>query len=91
MAEPSAWSGAEKVAFRFFFLYFLLQVVPLDWKFYRDLGQHWAGLSLGDLFRLTHYTPRFFAGPDTFANWGVIAATTPQLAKVSGPSKKRGV
>jgi hypothetical protein len=73
-SELSAWSGAEKAAFRFFFLYFFLQVVPLNWKFYRDLGQHWAGLSLGDLFRLTHYTPRFFAGPDTFANWGVVAA-----------------
>ncbi|MGI4821385.1 MAG: hypothetical protein ACRYFV_09260 [Janthinobacterium lividum] len=72
---PAAWSGFERVVFRFVFLYFLLQVVPLDWKFYRDLGQQWAGLSLGDLFRLTHYTPRFFAGPDTFANWGVVAAS----------------
>jgi hypothetical protein len=72
--ELSAWSGIEKAAFRFFFLYFLLQVVPLDWKFYRDLVAHWSGLSLGDLFRLTHYTPRFFAGPDTFANWAVVAA-----------------
>jgi hypothetical protein len=73
-SESSAWSGAEKAVFRFAFLYYFLQVVPLDWKFYRDLGQHWAGLSLGDLFRLTHYTPRFFDGPDTFANWGVVAA-----------------
>jgi hypothetical protein len=72
---PTAWSGFERVVFRFVFLYFFLQVVPLDWKFYRDLGQQWAGLSLGDLFRLTHYTPRFFAGPDTFANWGVVAAS----------------
>ncbi|WP_233635784.1 DoxX family protein [Hymenobacter setariae] len=72
--ELNTWSGAEKVVFRFAFLYYFLQVVPLDWKFYRDLVQHWAGLSLGDLFRLTHYTPRFFAGPDTFANWGVVVA-----------------
>lgn len=72
-AKLSVWSSFEKAVFRFVFLYYFLQVVPLDWKFYRDLVQHWAGLSLGDLFRLTHYTPRFFDGPDTFANWGVVA------------------
>lgn len=72
-AARAPWSGFEQAVFRFAFGYFFLQVVPLDWKFYRDLAQHWAGLSLGDLFRLTHYTPRFFDGPDTFANWGVVA------------------
>ncbi|MFD1873085.1 DoxX family protein [Hymenobacter bucti] len=72
--ESNAWTGAEKAVFRFAFLYFFLQVVPLDWKFYRDIVAHWAGVSLGDLFRLTHYTPRFFDGPDTFANWTVVAA-----------------
>lgn len=72
--EAGAWSGFEKAVFRFFFGYFFLQVVPLDWKYYRDLASHWAGFSVGDLFRLAHYTPRFFAGPDTFANWAVVAA-----------------
>src|SRR4051794_40841521 len=33
------WSGWSKWLFRIFFIYFFIQVVPLDWKFYRDLVQ----------------------------------------------------
>lgn len=82
--EASAWTGFEKTVFRFFFGYFLLQIVPLDWKYYRSLASHWAGFSVGDLFRLAHYTPRFFAGPDTFANWAVVAAIAAGAAVVWG-------
>ncbi|MDF7814094.1 DoxX family protein [Hymenobacter sp. YC55] len=77
VAAPAAeapWSGLEKTVFRFAFLYFALQVVPLDWKYYHDVAVNWSGFSFGDIFRLTHYSPRFFAGPDTFANWTVVAA-----------------
>jgi hypothetical protein len=80
----SAWSGAEKAVFRFVFAYFFLQVVPLHWQYYRDLGAHWAGFSMGDIFRLAHYTPRFLAGPDTFANWGIVAAIAAVAAVVWG-------
>ncbi|UOQ69674.1 DoxX family protein [Hymenobacter volaticus] len=72
-AATSSWSSFEKALFRFAFLYFSLQVVPLDWKYYRDVTVNWAGFSFGDIFRLAHYTPRFFQGPDTFANWAVVA------------------
>ena len=34
---PGSWTPAERVGFRFAFLYFVLQAVPLDWRFYRDL------------------------------------------------------
>uniref|UniRef100_UPI003B58711A hypothetical protein n=1 Tax=Noviherbaspirillum sp. ST9 TaxID=3401606 RepID=UPI003B58711A len=49
-------SSPEKHAFRFFFLYFLLQVVPLDWKFYRQLIDiDWGQLHYGDIFLITKY------------------------------------
>jgi|GEM_PF-3158373 len=73
--QPStSWSALEKIAFRFFFVYFLLQIVPLDWKFYRDLlAIDWTELHFRDIFYLARYTPRFFGELPTFADWGVIA------------------
>ncbi|RYD88728.1 MAG: DoxX family protein, partial [Sphingobacteriales bacterium] len=35
--QTSPWKGYEKVALRFFFIYFVVQAVPLDWKFYSHL------------------------------------------------------
>lgn len=69
------WKNYEKIAFRFFFIYFLLQIVPLDWKFYRDLfAINWGNLYYGDIFNIAHYTPRIIPGADTFLNWLIIAA-----------------
>lgn len=66
----SAWKGYEKIIFRIFFIYFILLAVPLDWKFYQQLFSiNWSQLHYGDIFNLAHYTPRFFSGPDTYANW----------------------
>jgi hypothetical protein len=68
------WAGWEKLLFRFFFLYFLLQIIPLDPKFYKELFSiNWAGLHYGDIFNLTRYAPRFYTAADSFANWAVIA------------------
>ena len=36
IATP-AWKGYEKTVFRVVFIYFLLQALPLDWKFYSYL------------------------------------------------------
>jgi len=70
----SEWKGYEKALLRFFFLYFFIQVVPLDWKYYAQLlAIDWSNLYYGDLFNLSRYYPRFFSGGDTYANW-VIAA-----------------
>jgi uncharacterized membrane protein YphA (DoxX/SURF4 family) len=67
------WKESEKIIFRFFFIYFIIQAVPLDWKFYRDLFSiNWLQLHYGDIFDLTRYAPQFFPGPDSFANWGVV-------------------
>ncbi|WP_229310989.1 DoxX family protein [Larkinella soli] len=71
--EQPEWNGIEKAVFRVAFLYFVLQAVPLDWKFYRDLfSVNWAAVSYGDIFHLTRYQPRFFGEEDTFANWAVL-------------------
>ncbi|GAB3250129.1 hypothetical protein GCM10027347_07690 [Larkinella harenae] len=73
LPTTTEWSNSEKTVFRIAFLYFTLQAVPLDWKFYRDLfAINWAQLSYGDLFQLSRYQPRFFGETDTFANWVVV-------------------
>ena len=51
-----AWKGAEKIAFRFLFLYFFIQAVPLDWKYYATLFRlPFTGWYYGDIFSLTRY------------------------------------
>jgi hypothetical protein len=69
-----AWKGYEKIAFRFLFIYFLLQALPLDRKFYRDVFSiSWSQLYYGDIFQVAHYTPHIIPGGDSFFNWGIIA------------------
>lgn len=55
---------------RLIFIFFLIQIVPLDWKFYRDLFSvnwfHYSGI-----FQLAHYLPRFGEVP-RFADWGIF-------------------
>lgn len=68
------WKNYEKNLFRFFFIYFLIQVIPLDWKFYRDLlSIKWSHLYYGNLFNLSHYAPRFFSETAEYADWGIVA------------------
>jgi hypothetical protein len=74
ISPGKAWTTSEILLFRFFFIYFIIQTVPLDWKFYRELFSiDFSSLYYGDIFNLARYYPRFFAGPDTFFNWGVAA------------------
>ncbi|RVU01045.1 DoxX family protein [Mucilaginibacter limnophilus] len=70
----SEWKGYEKAALRFFFIYFIIQAVPLDWKFYRHLFSiNWLHLNFYDLFSLSKYAPQFF-GISGFGNWLIAAA-----------------
>ncbi|GAB3504557.1 hypothetical protein GCM10027341_35060 [Spirosoma knui] len=72
--QPSEWQGYERVLFRFFFIYFIIQTVPLDWHFYRHLLTiDWGQYYYRDLFNLSRYAPHFFGPDDTFANWAVVA------------------
>ncbi|WP_223834029.1 DoxX family protein [Spirosoma profusum] len=65
------WTGSEKLIFRFVFLYFLIQALPIDIQFFQNLVDFKGGYTRY-LFNLSHYAPRFFGPVDTFANWGVV-------------------
>jgi hypothetical protein len=69
------WKGYEKIAFRFFLIYFFIQVVPLDWLYYKQVfAIDWAHLRYKDIFVLAHYMPQFIGGPQSFISWGIVAA-----------------
>ncbi|SIO37291.1 hypothetical protein [Chitinophaga niabensis] len=59
------WNNREKIFFRFFFIYFLLQVVPLDPAYFSSVN--WTVLHYGDIFNIAHYHPPYFSA------WGIIA------------------
>jgi hypothetical protein len=70
----STWKGYELLLFRFFFIYFIIQAVPLDWKYYRSVFQiNWLNLHYGDIFNLTRYSPKFVSGADSFYNWAIAS------------------
>lgn len=70
--QENTWKPYEKAAFRFFFVYFVLQAVPLDWKFYRYLFSiNWFNLKFGDIFNISRYTPQFFHQETTVNFWGL--------------------
>jgi hypothetical protein len=78
--EPStqdltnAWNPYEKIVFRFFFIYFILQAFPLDWKYYRSIFSiDWNHLNYGDIFSLARYAPSFFGPEQIYADWGILA------------------
>nr|WP_295922288.1 DoxX family protein [uncultured Dyadobacter sp.] len=72
-ATPGAWSPLEKTLFRVAFIYFAIQSIPLDWKYYRRVFRvDWLNLTYGDIFDLVRYQPRFFGEQDTFLNWLVV-------------------
>jgi hypothetical protein len=72
-APARPWKNTEKIILIFFFFYFIIQTIPLDWKFFREIFQtNWTQVNFYDLFRLTRYYPRFF-GIEGFGNWGIAA------------------
>jgi hypothetical protein len=71
--QPSQWKDYEKAALRFFFIYFVILAVPLDWKFYQQLFSiNWLHPHFYQLFSLSKYSPQFF-GATGYTNW-IIAA-----------------
>ena len=66
------WKGYEKVLFRLAFIYFFLQVFPLDWKYYRHLfSLNWFDLSFAEIFQIAKYTPQFVSGSYHPQDWGL--------------------
>ncbi|SFC43608.1 hypothetical protein SAMN05421747_11120 [Parapedobacter composti] len=82
-SDPAvSWKAYEKHIFRFAFVYFILQAVPLDWKYYKHLfSVNWLNPTFADLFNISRYTPQFFRqatsadfwGLNTLADWLIVA------------------
>jgi hypothetical protein len=73
--SSSAWGTSRKVLFRIAFVFFAFLVLPLDWKYWRQLfSLHLSHYQ--DLFQLTAYSPQFISTPKwgiaSYANWGLI-------------------
>ena len=70
--SQSEWSNTEKTIFKFFGIYFFLQVLPLDLRFFKHLfSTNWLQIQYRDIFYLSRYSPTF-TGDDSFFNWLVI-------------------
>ena len=71
---PSNWANYEKKAFRFFFIYFLIQVLPIEASFWQHLfSTNWLNIQYRDIFYLSRYQPQFLPDGFGFANWGIVA------------------
>ncbi|MFC6099071.1 hypothetical protein [Olivibacter domesticus] len=80
--KETSWKKHEMVLFRFFFVYFILQAVPVDWKFYERLHRiSWWSVDFSDIFNISRYTRQIlnspttpdFWGINTFWDWGIMA------------------
>ncbi|WP_214070378.1 DoxX family protein [Mucilaginibacter sp. dw_454] len=70
-SHQSDWSGFEKAIFRIAFIYFILQAVPFDWKYYRNLFSiNWLHLQFSDIFYISRYTPQII-GSHAASGWGL--------------------
>jgi hypothetical protein len=68
----SGWKKHGIIIFRIIFIYFLIQAVPADWKYYRNLFYiNWADLNYRDLFYLARYTPQIITGSGNTLTWGI--------------------
>ncbi|WP_028665311.1 hypothetical protein [Runella zeae] len=68
----SAWSNLEKNAFRFFSIFFFIQVLPFDSRFFQQLvSVDLFSISYRDIFYLSRYSPSF-VGHDNPLNWLIV-------------------
>jgi hypothetical protein len=76
------WKDWQVFLLRLVFLYFLVQIIPIDRKFYGGLAEAGAGkFSAGDIFNLAHYTPQFTGG-QSFVNWFIAIGIALMLTAV---------
>lgn len=69
---PSDWKGYQKNIFRFFFIFFVIQIFPVDLSFFVTLFSiEWSHFNFYDLFKLVKHTSSFYV--DGFAGWLVTA------------------
>ncbi|WP_152616947.1 DoxX family protein [Flavihumibacter solisilvae] len=64
----------RRIAILFCFTWFAFLCVPVTPQFWQELfALNWSEPGYSNLFRLAHYTPRIYPGPDTFLNWAAVA------------------
>lgn len=81
VTDLKPWASWERHVFRFTFLFLILLIIPLDWKFYSNLFRvNWLSPHVYDLFSLSRYLPDFAGlGTDNqlgikgFVSWGIVA------------------
>jgi len=74
VSSSDRWKEHEKALFRFFFIFFIIQTVPLDGKYFKQIFSiNWLHLGFDDIFYITRYSPQFFSDTQTFADWAVVA------------------
>jgi hypothetical protein len=68
------WSEKQKGIFRFLFLFFTIQALPLSVDVFKAVfGINWFHISYGDIFNITRLSAKFIPGPDSLFNWIIIA------------------
>ncbi|WP_254411931.1 DoxX family protein [Dyadobacter diqingensis] len=67
------WTKFEKSAFRILFLFFCLQILPID-PYYLKMLRMLKISSIGyeDIFNISHYYPRFLFDSDKQSNWLIL-------------------
>ncbi|MEH3112005.1 DoxX family protein [Pedobacter terrae] len=90
--SPPAWTDREKLIFRFFFLFFVLQAIPLSVDFFKIVfGFSWLHISYGDIFNLTRLSAKFLPGADSFLNWIIVAVMAIIGAVIWGKTKYKDI
>jgi hypothetical protein len=65
-----AWSGAELWAFRFLSIFIVIQVFPLDYKFYQYLFSfNWFQVDYEQIFTIAKYVPVVFQQTESYYDW----------------------
>jgi len=70
-----AWSKFELWAFRFLSIFILIQVIPLDYKFYSYLFSiNWLQIGYEEIFTIARYVPTVFQQSESYYDWVLFAA-----------------
>lgn len=68
----TSWTKHGMILFRFFFVYLMLQAIPVDVKFYEHLRQiNWWNIGFSDIFNISRYTRQIVNSPVTPDFWGI--------------------
>lgn len=81
-SENIVWSAPKKWLLRFFFVFFLLLIIPLSPEYLQHVfTTNWLHSNFYDWFLLTTYVPEFFCVKG-LASWGIAAVVAVVVATV---------